>query len=52
MFEYFKKRCEDEISMFTDLAVERRKADPNVSGVKYEKKKSQIGFLGNGTHYE
>lgn len=44
MFEYFKKRCEDEISMFTDLAVERRKADPNVSGVKYEKKKSQIGF--------
>lgn len=43
MFEYFKKRNEDEISMFTDLAVERRRADTDVSGVKYEKKKSHVG---------
>ncbi len=47
MFDYFKKRSEEEISMFTDLAVERRRADASVSGVKYEKKKSQIGFWEN-----
>ncbi len=43
MYDYFEKRCEEEISMFTDLAVERRRADTDVPGVKYEKKKTRGG---------
>ncbi len=45
MYDYFEKRSEDEISMFTDLAVERRRADTNCPGVKYEKKKTWSGFV-------
>ena len=44
MYGYFKKREESEISMFTDLAVERRRADLSSPGIKYEKKKSKCGF--------
>ena len=43
MYDYFKKRTEEEISMFTDLAVERRRANKDIPGVKYEKKKSWSG---------
>ncbi|MBQ7333352.1 MAG: GPR endopeptidase [Clostridia bacterium] len=43
MYDYFEKRSEEEISMFTDLAVERRRADTDVKGVKYEKKKTRGG---------
>ena len=45
MYDYFEKRSEDEISMFTDLAVERRRADTKCPGVKYEKKKTWSGFV-------
>lgn len=45
MYDYFERRQEDEISMFTDLAVERRRADTNTPGVKYEKKKTWSGFV-------
>ena len=43
MYDYYEKRCEEEIAMFTDLAIERRRADTNTPGVKYEKKKAQGG---------
>jgi len=43
MYEYYQKRSEEEISMFTDLAVERRRANAEAAGVKYEKKKTRGG---------
>ena len=43
MYDYFEKRTEEEISMFTDLAIERRRADTDTPGVKYEKRKSYSG---------
>lgn len=43
MYDYYEKRNEKEISMFTDLAIERRRADTDIEGVKYEKKKTRGG---------
>ena len=43
MYDYFEKRTEEEISMFTDLAVERRRANAEMPGVKYEKRRSFSG---------
>ena len=43
MYDYFEKRSEEEISMFTDLAIERRAVNKDTPGVKYEKKKSPAG---------
>ena len=44
MFDYYEKRSEKEISMFTDLAVERRRANTELEGVKYEKTKTAGGI--------
>jgi len=43
MYDYYEKRNEAEISMFTDLAVERRRANPDTPGIKYDKKKTRGG---------
>lgn len=43
MYDYYENRNEKEIEMFTDLAVERRKADTGIPGVKYDKRKSAGG---------
>ncbi len=46
-YEYYEKRRENEIFMFTDLASERRRADVKIEGVDYEKKKTSCGVWEN-----
>lgn len=44
MRSYFTDRKEDKASMFTDLAVERRRADPEVRGVEYRSSECSVGI--------
>lgn len=45
MHDYYEERCERDIYMFTDLAVERRRADTRIAGVSYEKKRNLVGTV-------
>lgn len=43
MYEYYERRREREVAMFTDLAVERRRADTAAAGVEYHKSAASCG---------
>ncbi len=43
MYDYYEKRSENEIAMFTDLAIERRRVDKSIEGVEYERHKTKLG---------
>jgi len=45
MFGYYEERTDKDIYMFTDLAVERRRADNKIDGVSYSRKKTVTGSL-------
>ena len=45
MFAYYDDRHENDVYMFTDLAVERRRADTAIPGVSYERKKCSCGAV-------
>lgn len=44
MRSYFSDRNEEKASMFTDLAVERRRAEPEVRGVEYKSAECSVGI--------
>lgn len=44
MRNYFTDRKENEASMYTDLAVERRRANPEVRGVEYRSSECNVGI--------
>lgn len=44
MYGYFSERCYNGDSPYTDLALERRRADLNITGVEYSKESRPSGF--------
>ena len=44
MQSYFSERGETDVSMFTDLAVERRRADTELPGVEYRRVRARSGY--------
>ncbi len=45
MHGYYEERSEKDIYMFTDLAVERRRADERIPGVSYERRRTPVGSV-------
>lgn len=45
MYGYYQEREEKDVYMFTDLAVERRRADESIPGVSYERKRTAGGSV-------